>query len=51
LSSVFYGSLGRGGGTGNIGKSPLSAYKTVDGLLPIDEFVKYTGQPNTIGTG
>jgi hypothetical protein len=53
LSSVFYGSWGRGGGTGNIGKSPYSsAYKTADGLLPIDEFVKYnTGQPNTIGTG
>jgi len=51
LSSVFYGSWGRGGGTGNIGKSPYSsAYKTANGLLPIDEFVKYnTGQPNTIG--
>jgi hypothetical protein len=33
---VFYGSWGRGGGTGNIGKSPYSsAYKTVDGLLPL----------------
>ena len=52
LTSVVYGSWGRGGGTGNIGKSPYSsAYKTADGLLPIDEFVKYnTGQPNTIGT-
>lgn len=52
LSSVFYGSWGRGGGTGNIGKSPYAAaYKTADGLLPFDEFVKYnTGQPNTIGT-
>lgn len=51
LSSVFYGSWGRGGGTGSIGKSPYSAaYKTKAGLLPIDEFVKYnTGQPNTIG--
>jgi len=52
LSAVAYGSWGRGGGTGNIGKSPYSAaYKTADGLLPIDEFVKYnTGQPNTVGT-
>lgn len=52
LSSVFYGSWGRGGGTGSIGKSPYSsAYKTYDGLLPFDEFVKYnTGLPNTIGT-
>ena len=42
LSSVFYGSWGRGGGTGSIGKSPYSsAYKTYDGLLPFDEFVKY----------
>ena len=51
LSTVVYGSWGRGGGTGNIGKSPYSsAYKTADGLLPIDEFVKYNmGQPNTIG--
>lgn len=50
LSSVFYGSWGRGGGTGNIGKSPF-AYKTADGLVPFDEFYKYnTGQPNTIGT-
>lgn len=49
LSSVFYGSWGRGGGTGNIGKSPF-AYKTSNGLVPFDEFVKYnTGQPNTIG--
>src|SRR3970282_256784 len=48
LSSVFYGSWGRGGGTGNIGKSPYSsAYKTANGFLPIDEFVKYnTGPPN-----
>ncbi|WP_369765849.1 TonB-dependent receptor [Flavobacterium sp. WC2429] len=52
LSSVFYGSWGRGGGTGSIGKSPYSsAYKTADGLLPIDEFVKYnTGQSNSVGT-
>lgn len=49
LSSVLYGSWGRGGGTGNIGKSPF-AYKTKDGLVPFDEFVKFnTGQPNTIG--
>ncbi len=50
LSSVFYGSWGRGGGTGNIGKSPF-AYKTANGLVPFDEFVKFnTGQPNSIGT-
>jgi outer membrane cobalamin receptor len=50
LSSVLYGSWGRGGGTGNIGKSPFS-YKTADGLVPFDEFVKFnTGQPNSIGT-
>ncbi|MDD5151004.1 MAG: TonB-dependent receptor, partial [Flavobacterium sp.] len=49
LSSVFYGSWGRGGGTGNIGKSPF-AYKSTDGLVLFDEFVKYnTGQANTIG--
>ena len=50
LSTVLYGSWGRGGGTGNIGKSPF-AYKTANGLVPFDEFVKYnTGLPNTIGT-
>jgi len=40
LSSVLYGSWGRGGGTGNIGKSPF-AYKTVDGLVPFDDFVAF----------
>jgi outer membrane cobalamin receptor len=40
LSSVFYGSWGRGGGTGNIGKSPFS-YKTKDGLVPFDDFYAY----------
>jgi outer membrane cobalamin receptor len=50
LSSVFYGSWGRGGGTGYIGKNPNSATKTADGLLQIDEFVKYnTGQANALG--
>lgn len=49
LSTVLYGSWGRGGGTGNIGKSPF-AYKTADGLVPFDEFVKFnTGQPNSVG--
>ena len=49
LSTVVYGSWGRGGGTGNIGKSPFS-YKTANGLVPFDEFVKFnTGLPNTIG--
>ncbi len=50
LSTVLYGSWGRGGGTGNIGKSPF-AYKTANGLVPFDEFVKFnTGQPNSVGT-
>jgi outer membrane cobalamin receptor len=40
LSSVFYGSWGRGGGTGNIGKSPF-AFKTADGLVPFDDFVAF----------
>lgn len=40
LSSVFYGSWGRGGGTGNIGKSPF-AFKTADGLVPFDDFYAY----------
>jgi outer membrane cobalamin receptor len=49
LSTVVYGSWGRGGGTGNIGKSPF-AFKTANGLVPFDEFVKFnTGQPNTVG--
>ncbi|WP_163395452.1 TonB-dependent receptor [Flavobacterium limi] len=49
LSSVLYASWGRGGGTGSIGKSPF-AFKTADGLVPFDEFVKFnTGQPNTVG--
>jgi hypothetical protein len=46
LSSVFYGS-------GDVveelkyRKTPFS-YKTANGLVPFDEFVKYnTGQPNT----
>ncbi len=40
LSSVLYGSWGRGGGTGNIGKSPF-AFKTADGLVPFDDFVAF----------
>ncbi len=40
LSTVLYGSWGRGAGTGNIGKSPF-AYKTADGLVPFDDFVAY----------
>lgn len=40
LSSVVYASWGRGGGTGNIGKSPF-AYKTADGLVPFDDFYAY----------
>jgi hypothetical protein len=49
LSSVFT-VLGRGEEL-EIWK-PYSLKTKVDGLVPIDEFVKYnTGQPNTIGTG
>ena len=40
LSSVVYGSWGRGGGTGNIGKSPF-AFKTEKGLVPFDDFVAF----------
>lgn len=51
LSTVVYGSWGRGGGTGYVGSSPYKAAKTADGLLQVDEFVKYnTGQANTVGT-
>jgi hypothetical protein len=43
----FYGSWGRGGGTGSIEYFLL--YKTANGLVPFDEFVKYnTGQPNIL---
>ncbi|WP_173838050.1 TonB-dependent receptor domain-containing protein [Flavobacterium sp. 14A] len=52
LSAVAYGSWGRGGGTGSIGSNPYSAPKTADGLMQIDEFVKYNnGQPNAVGSG
>lgn len=40
LSSVFYGSWGRGGGTGNFGRSPF-AYKTAAGLVPFNDFYAY----------
>ena len=50
LSSVFYGSWGRGGGTGNIGKSPF-AFKTVDGLVPFDDFVAYNTGTYTFPSG
>ncbi|MCL9808244.1 TonB-dependent receptor [Flavobacterium luminosum] len=40
LSSVFYGSWGRGGGTGNIGRSPF-AFKTANGLVPFNDFYAY----------
>ena len=44
LTTVLYGSWGRGGGTGNIGKSPFN-FKTADGLVPFDDFVAFnTGQ-------
>ena len=50
LSSVFYGSWGRGGGTGNIGKSPFS-YKTAAGLVPFDDFVAFNTGTYTFATG
>ncbi len=40
LTTVLYGSWGRGGGTGNIGKSPF-AFKTANGLVPFDDFAAY----------
>lgn len=40
LSSVFYGSWGRGGGTGNIGRSPF-AFKTRQGTVPFNDFYAY----------
>lgn len=50
LSSVFYASWGRGGGTGNIGKSPF-AFKTKDGLVPFDDFVKFNTGTYTFAGG
>lgn len=50
LSSVLYGSWGRGGGTGNIGKSPF-AYKTADGLVPFNDFVAYNKGTYIFATG
>lgn len=50
LSSVLYGSWGRGGGTGNIGKSPFS-YKTTNGLVPFDDFVAFNTGTYTFATG
>jgi len=50
LSTVLYGSWGRGGGTGNIGKSPFS-YKTADGLVPFDDFVAFNRGTYTFATG
>jgi hypothetical protein len=40
ISSVFYGSWGRGGGTGNIGRTPFQ-YKTANGLVPFNDFYAY----------
>ncbi len=40
VSSVFYGSWGRGGGTGNIGTSPFR-YKTAQGTVPFDDFADF----------
>lgn len=46
LSSVFYGSWGRGGGTGNIGRTPFT-FKTAQGLVPFNDFYAYnTGTYN-----
>jgi hypothetical protein len=50
ISSVFYGSWGRGGGTGNIGKSPF-AFKTANGLVPFNDFVKFNKGTYTFATG
>ncbi len=50
ISSVFYGSWGRGGGTGNIGKSPF-AFKTANGLVPFNDFVKFNTGTYTFATG
>jgi hypothetical protein len=50
ISSVFYGSWGRGGGTGNIGKSPF-AFKTANGLVPFNDFVKFNKGTYTFPTG
>jgi len=40
ISSVFYGSWGRGGGTGSIGTSPFR-YKTAQGTVPFDDFADF----------
>ncbi|HQZ26282.1 MAG TPA: TonB-dependent receptor [Flavobacterium sp.] len=50
LSTVLYGSWGRGGGTGSIGKSPFS-YKTANGLVPFDDFVAFNTGTYTFATG
>lgn len=44
LSTVVYGSWGRGGGTGEIGRingRRQFQYKTATGLIPVDDFVKW----------
>ncbi len=50
LTTVLYGSWGRGGGTGNIGKSPFN-YKTADGLVPFDDFVAFNTGTYTFPSG
>ncbi|MFK7031868.1 TonB-dependent receptor [Flavobacterium oreochromis] len=40
LSSVFYGSWGRGAGSGFTGKTPTT-FKTADGLVPFNDFVAF----------
>jgi len=50
ISSVIYASWGRGGGTGNIGKSPF-AFKTANGLVPFNDFVKFNTGTYTFATG
>lgn len=49
LSAVFYGSWGRGGGTGNIGRSPF-AFKTATGLVPFNDFYAYNQGTYNAGT-
>lgn len=50
LSSVFYASWGRGGGTGSIGKSPF-AFKTATGTVPFDDFAAFNRGQYNVATG
>ncbi|TGD58758.1 TonB-dependent receptor [Flavobacterium humi] len=50
LSSVVYGSWGRGGGTASGGKSPFS-YKTASGTVPFNDFVDFNSGTYNSATG